>query len=1424
MTLDLPAERHATRLVGRARELAEARAFLAQPAGRVLVVRGAAGAGKTALLRTLLAEAQAAGAITGAGKYAEGHSGRDLEPLIAAVEAAVSAGLDQLFDPEAGLSDLGRALGDNAQVFASLGAGLLGSLAVAAAPTPVTAERADEQLIQALREVLQWLEGFGAPVLLLIDDWGRAGPQAQRALRRLATARGLQRTRLLATERDEEPFRGGLETGVVTVRVGPLSRSAQLELAGERLGPRAAAASDVLAFLDEAAERPFDLIESIRVLTASDALVRRGGSWRLDLPRATPALAGAAARSVVRRAAEADADADRLARLLAVYGDGAETEDLARAARMEPQAARRALAALAQAGLVRWSGDKAAFAHDRLRAEVLLALDAAERGRTAAALAEALRAAGVAPGDGERGMSLLWLREEAGLHDADAVWWRDAFALGAFRARQIGDRTAAERFVGAAVRLAEGGAGYSYALLAEAAFAAITRGEHAEARRHADRMEVYAATPAELAAAHEMRVFARRASGDLDAALEVAREVLARTGVRLPRKVTPWNLLVAVVRVFRLDPRRAGARLDAEALAVEAPMMRAMNGIGSLLFERNPLLVIGLVTRSLSPAVVYGTAAGAATFTLMCCGFGAYRRAAAWADAADRLQGPDQPLRAVAKQYSTNFGHVFVRPRPVTRTRGDEMVALAYAGGDLAVAAYGNRDKVLDATFSDDPLAGTEDIADEAIRVAERFSDAPTIPHVRALRQFIEQLRRGGADGWRLDGVHFDLAAQRQALQGDGLANTARGVAALEALLGVLFGRYGEVALLTRRPWPSFGGAPFQAQTQIWNFATGLALYRTGRRPGRLPLWNLRRLGRLNPNDFRHRARLLDAEQARARGRRRAALAAYAEAVEAAAQSRCLLEHGLVAAAAAEGADALGEAARGRLWRDAAIAAWRRLGADALLTARFGIAPTTEPAAAEPAPLDAARLAAAERASRAKSRLLAAVGHELRTPLQGALGLVELAEGGDEALDLPTLREAIRHLAGVVGDLTDLGALEGGVVTIRPVVTDARAVAASVAALHEPAARAAGRRIEAAAGPPLWVLADEGRLRQVLGNLAANGLRHGRGTVRVSVERLPGDRLRFSVTDEGPALGPAEALRIFEPFDRAGGEAGEGGLGLGLFLGRHLARAMGGDLSVRALAKGKAFDLEVSAPAAGPPPPVEAATLAGLKVLLAEDADLSRRVLAALLRREGCEVVEVPDGTSARAALAQGCFDLVLLDQRMPGATGLEVAAGLPTDAARPRTVLMTANVDADIERQASAAGVDQVLQKPVGLAELKGAALGLGRREPAAAPSRVADLRRLLGEDAEPLLQALKPALEAELARLPETLSAGDPEVVQAHLHRIKGLAAHFGLAPVERAVAAAQADVAASHDDLPRRLRAALDEVDWSAFAAPRPEPQAG
>lgn len=1391
-----------THLVGRAKEFESARAAIDRPGVRCVVAHGPGGVGKTALLQSVLQAAANDGALVGVGKYAEGGLGGDLEPIVSAIEAAVAAGLDQLYDPEAGLRNLADTLGENAQLLAAIGGELLRSLAQGPSTRRTTAEEGEAQITRALLQLLNWLEGFEVPVVLLIDDWGRGGERAQRFFSALLSDPFLKLTRLLATEREEEAATTAVGQ-IVKIAVLPLAPEAQLELAGRALGAKRSAAGEVVAFLADQAARPFDLLEAVRVLTAAQAVIKLGSRWRLDPTRATEVLSGAVVASAVAQALDRTADARPIAALLAVHGDGARVTDLARAGALSQKAAQSALSTLADHGLVRWTSQGVEFSHDRLRAQVLLGVTRDERRRSAGALAEALRQGGAAPDDGHRGATMLWLRQEAGLLDAEARWWRDAFTRGASNARTSGDRIAADRFVASAMQLAAMGPGETYALLAEAAYAAIAKGQDADARSVADRMEHYATTAVERSAADEMRVFARRASGDLDGALEVARTVLARRGVKAPRRVTAWTLALALLRVRLRNPNLARTPLSPERLAVEAPMMRALNGVGSLLFERDPRLVTVLITSSLSRDLVYGTAAGAGTYALMCCAMGDYRRAAAWAQASDRLQRPDQPLRAVAKQYSSSFGHVFARPRPQTRKRGEEMATLAYVEGDLAVAAYGNRDTVLDDLFSDSHLEDTVARADAAIEVARQLGEPATIPHVLALRQFIDQIRTAAPAPSVLDGEIFDADAQTLLLQREGLDNVARAIASLQAMLGVLFGDYRLVAELAKRPWPNFGASPFQSQSQVWGFATGLALYRTGGRPSAFVRWNLHRLSKLNPNDYRHRSVLLRAEEARSKGRRLAALAAYAQAVDAAAASRCLLEHGLVAQAASEGAVMLGDAACATRWREAAKGAWRQLGADGLLSHHFGAVNDAATAAARPQDLT----------NVASSRLLATVGHELRGPLQSALSLIDLAQAQADGSELSKLRRTIGHLAEIVSDLTDLGALDGGVFKIRRTPFDVIALAQTVIALHEPQARSAARQVGLeTSADAAWVLGDEVRIGQVLGNLIGNAIKHGSGAVNVSIEHDDAEQLIVAVSDEGPALDPAKALRIFEPFDRAGAAADSSGMGVGLFLARRLARAMGGELSIRPCLVGKAFELRVPAPAVSPAQegPPKHSTLSELKVLLAEDEDLSRQSLARILRLEGCAVVEAATGLEAMAMLDKDAFDVLLLDQQLGAVSGLQVAKRAARSPTPPRIVLLSANVDGRLRRQAELSKVDLVLQKPISRETL------LGALRPTKASDRARAIDEIFAKDNAELLQALRPAVLEEINALDALIAQEDAGGAAARLHRLKGMCSHFGLLALSDALAVADP----TDPTLPRRLSEAALAVAWPGDVRRRPQ----
>lgn len=219
----------------------------------------------------------------------------------------------------------------------------------------------------------------------------------------------------------------------------------------------------------------------------------------------------------------------------------------------------------------------------------------------------------------------------------------------------------------------------------------------------------------------------------------------------------------------------------------------------------------------------------------------------------------------------------------------------------------------------------------------------------------------------------------------------------------------------------------------------------------------------------------------------------------------------------------------------------------------------------------------AEQASRAKSRFLADLGHEVRTPMTGVLGMSDLLLDGSLApaqrRQVEAIRSAGQHLLRLVDDALDLARIEAGRLVLDPRPLDLRALLAEVAALQAPLAHRRGLEFAAgiAPGTPAIVLGDALRIKQVLFNLLANAIKFTQqGEVGVLAEALPGGGLRLTVHDTGPGLDAAQRARLFGRFEQgdAGTTAQHGGFGLGLAISRELVLAMGGRIGVHAAAGG----------------------------------------------------------------------------------------------------------------------------------------------------------------------------------------------------------------------------------------------------------------
>ncbi len=355
-----------------------------------------------------------------------------------------------------------------------------------------------------------------------------------------------------------------------------------------------------------------------------------------------------------------------------------------------------------------------------------------------------------------------------------------------------------------------------------------------------------------------------------------------------------------------------------------------------------------------------------------------------------------------------------------------------------------------------------------------------------------------------------------------------------------------------------------------------------------------------------------------------------------------------------------------------------------------------------------ARRELAEKHSEAKTRFLATLGHEIRTPLTGVLGMAELLQGGSleprQRVQVEAIQNAGRHLLRLVNDALDLARIEAGRLALEPAPFVLRPLLDEVAALLRPLAEAKGLgfSLRCGDGLPPALLGDATRLRQILFNLGHNAVKFcDRGAVVVQVDPLPSTGIRLCVLDSGPGLDAECRSRLFRRFEPGADTSGSaGGSGLGLAICRELAMAMGGRIELdSAPGPGACFRVDLPLPAAVPlavPAPV-AGGAAGRsrRVLLVEDDPLVAEVVAGLLRRAGHEVVHAAHGLAALAEFDTGRFDVAVLDLDLPGIDGLALARLVRARWPIPLLAL-TARADPEAEPAARAAGMVGFLRKPV--------------------------------------------------------------------------------------------------------------------------------
>lgn len=370
----------------------------------------------------------------------------------------------------------------------------------------------------------------------------------------------------------------------------------------------------------------------------------------------------------------------------------------------------------------------------------------------------------------------------------------------------------------------------------------------------------------------------------------------------------------------------------------------------------------------------------------------------------------------------------------------------------------------------------------------------------------------------------------------------------------------------------------------------------------------------------------------------------------------------------------------------------------------------------------------AKEASLAKTRFLATLGHEVRTPMTGVLGMSELLL--DTPLDaqqrgyVDSIRRAGRHLLRLVNDALDLARIESGRLELAEEAFDLRTVVDEAASLMAPLARKRGLAfvIDVEADAPAGLRGDVNRVCQILLNLLGNAIKFtSEGLVSLRVSAMEPTGVRFEIADTGPGLNEEQLARLFRRFEQAEGArtaARYGGSGLGLAICQELTAAMGGTIRVdSAPGQGARFIVELPLDTAAPSvvrdrgEALLARRSGPLSLLLVEDDPTVAEVIAGLLRAQGHHVTHAGHGLAAMAEAATGTFDAALLDLDLPGMDGLALAEQLRLQGFDRPLLAITARADADAEPQAMSAGFKGFLRKPVTGAMLAGLLEGVPRR-----------------------------------------------------------------------------------------------------------------
>ncbi|MGB5277139.1 MAG: ATP-binding protein, partial [Gammaproteobacteria bacterium] len=369
---------------------------------------------------------------------------------------------------------------------------------------------------------------------------------------------------------------------------------------------------------------------------------------------------------------------------------------------------------------------------------------------------------------------------------------------------------------------------------------------------------------------------------------------------------------------------------------------------------------------------------------------------------------------------------------------------------------------------------------------------------------------------------------------------------------------------------------------------------------------------------------------------------------------------------------------------------------------------------------------AAEAANIAKSRFLATISHEVRTPMNGVMGMLELLKKTPLSDKQHSFTENAyrsgRSLLTLINDILDFSKIESNKLKLEHVPFNIKDTIDDV--LRIVAEDAKRKRLNLVTEIPdinPLLVGDEQRLRQVLINLIGNAVKFtekGNVIVRLTktAEYKTGIQLKFEISDTGIGITPEALPFIFNDFTQQDDSTTRkfGGTGLGLAITKQLVNMMGGEIHVDSTPNvGSSFWItlqfetqltEQHQPVRRPDTVSEAngvpdeEVMLNARILLAEDNAINQDVASAMLESVGCKVVVVDDGQQVLQALKNSQFDLVLMDCQMPVMDGFKATRQLRQQQAKYSgipVIALTADIQQGIVQQCQQAGMDDYLSKP---------------------------------------------------------------------------------------------------------------------------------